>query len=70
MELLVGPEPTVRSSRLRKEIELGMDGQRVVSSSAIDEVRVKKGLETRLMDELWHELSNDELVDRADVSDM
>jgi hypothetical protein len=40
-----GPEPTVTSSSSRKEMELGMDGQCAVSSSAMEDVRVKNGFE-------------------------
>jgi hypothetical protein len=42
-----GPDATVKLSRLAKEMYSGIEGQNVVSSSAIEDPLVKKGRETR-----------------------
>jgi hypothetical protein len=42
-----GPDATVKSSKLAKEIYFGIEGQKVVLSSAIEDPLVKKGQEAR-----------------------
>jgi hypothetical protein len=42
-----GPDATVKSSRLANQMYSGIEGQNVVSSSAIEDPLVKKGRETR-----------------------